>query len=167
MVVYRKGKHAYYYAHHRTDMDTDVFVYDDKPQKLSVSTSEKKKVNNAGGSGKKANEQKKPVKIIQKYSWADFKKSVRIYIELEGIDALTDSNILLKYEAEKEESTLKIKLLNVKASGVDPEGRDYELVIAKLHDKIKKATFKKKENNRLVVSLQKATDFTWYELQQK
>ena len=98
--------------------------------------------------------------MIDKYSWADFKKSVKVYVEREGIDDLPEENIKLEYVPN--DSFLKIRLLSLGANG-----EDFELVLAKLHDKIKKATFKKKDNNRLVISLQKLDDTTWYELQQK
>lgn len=147
LIIFRKGANAYYYAHGNTSTEIDFKVYDNKPIKLDIGT--KKTVTSSGF-----------IKPIKKYSWADFKKTVRVYIEIDGIDELKDENINLEFLPNT--SNLKLKLTNV---GTNKQ--THELVLNKLHEKVRKVVYKKKEGNRLVLYLHKGDDSTWYELQLK
>mmetsp|Transcript_11501 Transcript_11501/g.14326 ORF Transcript_11501/g.14326 Transcript_11501/m.14326 type:complete len:169 (+) Transcript_11501:266-772(+) len=143
-----KGQNAYYYAHSKSR--DSVYNFGGKPEKLeSLKTS-------------KVNANKTRVQAIKKYSWADGKKTVKIYIEKEGLDDLPEHQIELTCEEKSFCLLLKEPEKDQNSSALH-----HELRLPKLHDEVKKATFKRKEGNRLIISLFKERECTWYQLQEK
>ena len=74
----RKGQNSYYYAHTKTS--EPLYNFGGQPRKLSL------KEDDPELASKSSKRQEK----ISKYSWADGKKSVQIYIEHEGIDEIDE-----------------------------------------------------------------------------
>lgn len=144
----RKGKNAYYYAHGKSNSEDEFKVYDNKPLKLDDDLDKTVRIS------------KGYIKPITKYSWADFKKTVRVYITLDGLNEVIENNIVLDYKPNS-------KAVNLRINAVGSTSQDHELVLNNLHEKITKAKCKKKDGNRLVLFLYKAEEKTWYDLQLK
>jgi len=103
--------------------------------------------------GSAARPVKKPTPV-DRYSWADFTKSVKVYVPLEGAEDLAEDAVVV-------ESTDKSAHLTIHA----PSG-DLVLNLAKLSDKISSASVKRKPG-KVVLVLKKAEEFKWYELLKK
>merc|ERR1719401_1791451 len=96
---------------------------------------------------------------ITKYSWADGKKAVSIYVELEGLDDVAD-------DALKAESGEKECSLTIDAIGKPPAKR--VLRLAGLSNEIDGVKLVRKPGkNTVVLKLQKKEETTWYSLQEK
>ena len=91
-------------------------------------------------------------KQITSYSWADSKKSVKIYIDLPGLDEIEEEFISQTYE----EQSYRLEIRNETAL--------YILDIPNLSQKIIGAKFVKKGADRMTVTLKKKEHFTWYDL---
>jgi hypothetical protein len=136
----KKGANSYYYAHKNTNT-TAPRSYGDGPSLLHTSSAPAKPATPA-----------REVKTITQYSWADGSKTVKVYVELPGLDDVEVDDITTS-------STDKSARLVVPLAG-----SDHVLDLPKLYDSIKGCSVKKKTGNRLVFVLQKETEFTWYEL---
>jgi len=140
-----KGQNAYYYAHSKSR--DSVYNFGGEPQKLESTKIELKP------------ESKIKIESIKNYSWSDGKKTVKIYIERDCIDGLSDEHIEILCEENSKSFCLTLK--------EEADKLHHELKLPKLHDEVKKATYKKKDGNRLVISLYKGRESTWYQLQDK
>ena len=140
--IISKGKHSYYYAHkNNLGVGGDTKNYGTPPRLLKTEC-------------KTDGSEKRPLKIITDYAWADGGKKVKVYVTLEGIVTLTDEDVLLSND--KTSFCLKLQNLN---------GMDYVLNIPVLNEEITKATFKLKQaSNKIVLFLTKENEFSWYDL---
>jgi len=143
--IMNKGKNAYYYAHAgNLGKGADKKNLGGAPRLLTRTESKK---DDSVKSRRKNN--------ITDYSWADADKKVSIYItSLENLGSIDPDNIKL----ETSKSGMKLCLL-------DLEGEDYILEIPNLNGEIRKGKTKLiKEKNKLIVSLFKSEEFSWYDL---
>ena len=140
--ILSKGKHSYYYAHkNNLGVGGDTKNYGTPPRLLKTEC-------------KTDGSEKRPLKIITDYAWADGGKKVKVYVTLEGIVTLTDESVELKHD--KTSFCLTLQNLN---------GMNYVLNIPVLNDEITKATFKLKQaSNKIVLFLTKENEFSWYDL---
>mmetsp|Transcript_17615 Transcript_17615/g.34651 ORF Transcript_17615/g.34651 Transcript_17615/m.34651 type:complete len:198 (+) Transcript_17615:101-694(+) len=143
--IRRKGQNAYYYAH-ASSRET-VKNYGGEPPRIDPSQAVDevpvKKLKN----------------VIKRYSWADGKKTVKVYVPTD--DLLTgaepsDDNVDLDWS----ETSLTINLKNM------DDGKDYELMLPKLHSEISKVSHKCKPDS-IVITLHKVTEISWYQLVKK
>ena len=143
--IKRKGKNAYYYAHGDKRSEVDCPVYDSLPLRLEST---------ADPSSSSGSEFVKPIKS---YSWSDGKQSVCLYIPLDDLQDLQESDI----ETTCNGCVFKLRL-NHQHKGC------HELVLNKLHDEVTDCKVKiKREKNVLVLLLKKQDPKPWYDLQVK
>ena len=95
---------------------------------------------------------------ITDYAWADGDKKVSIYItSLENLGLIDEDNINL----ETGEKSMKLTIS-------DLGGEDYILEIPNLNSEIRKGKTKLiKAKNKLIVSLFKSEEFSWYDLRKE
>ena len=95
---------------------------------------------------------------IPDYAWADGDKKVSIYItSLENLGLIDEDNINL----ETGEKSMKLTIS-------DLGGEDYILEIPNLNSEIRKGKTKLiKAKNKLIVSLFKSEEFSWYDLRKE
>jgi len=146
--ILAKGKNSYYYAHkNNLGVGGDQKNYGTPPRLLKTTAVEIK------GTGR-------PLKVITDYAWSDCGKKVKVYVTIEGIVDLTDDSVVLEHT----KTSFNIRLNGVKTLK-DTIGKDYVLDVPKLNDEIQKVTFKLKQaSNKIVISLTKENDFSWYDL---
>ncbi|GBG30130.1 Hypothetical Protein FCC1311_063502 [Hondaea fermentalgiana] len=122
--IRREGKNAYYYAH-ASSRET-VKNYGGEPPRIDPSEAEdadlpRKKIKN----------------IVKRYSWADGKKTVKIYVPTEDLLPTQDMN-----------------------------GKDHELCLPVLHSEISNASHKCKSDS-VVITIRKVIEVSWYQLVKK
>ncbi|GBG30123.1 Calcyclin-binding protein [Hondaea fermentalgiana] len=143
--IRRKGKNAYYYAH-ASSRET-VKNYGGEPPRIDPTEAED------------ANLPRKKIKnVVKRYSWADGKKTVKIYVPTEDLlpsQEPTDDNVELEWT----ETSLTLQLK-------DMNGKDYELCLPVLHSEISNASHKCKSDS-VVVTIRKVTEVSWYQLVKK
>eukprot|EP00942_MAST-04A_sp_MAST-4A-sp1_P008603 g8603.t1 len=137
--ILNKGKNAYYYAH---------------AGNLGKGADKK----NLGGNKKEDGSNKRIKNNITDYAWADGDKKVSIYItSLENLGLIDEDNINL----ETGEKSMKLTIS-------DLGGEDYILEIPNLNSEIRKGKTKLiKAKNKLIVSLFKSEEFSWYDLRKE
>jgi len=137
--IQRKGKNAYYYAHaHR--VDAPKWDGQEAPRLLE----------------KKPSTSEAPaLKAVKKYAWLDEKAKVKIYVPLEDIGEVEADTVSI--ENTQDSVTLQI---TTSSSLV------HQLQISKLYDNIDDATFRVKPD-KIIVTLKKASEFTWHDLKKK
>ena len=91
-------------------------------------------------------------KTITTYSWADSKKSVKIYVDLPGLDEIDEEFISQTHD----EQSYRLEIRDKKTL--------YILQIPKLSQKITSAKFVKKGADRMTITLKKKDEYTWYDL---
>jgi hypothetical protein len=137
-----KGKNSYYYAH-GTQRDAPEWDGKEEPRLLHVTTDV-------------ATSSKPKTVSIPSYMWADCKKTVKVYIETEFLDGL---NI----EAQDISVSHTEKSVSITITAGD---KIYEQHIFDLNDSISAATFALKPD-KIVVTLQKVEEHSWYKLSGK
>lgn len=148
--VRTKGTNSYYYAHANT-CAKEQRDYGDGPRKLTVEEVEAMGGSNHSNSELNAKKKKKKARITN-FAWADGKKSVSVYVNIEGV---SEHDISVEWEARRVVFTIA------------GEKEDRELVLDKLHDDIRDARCKVKPS-KVVLVLKKATaDVSWYQLTSK
>lgn len=91
------------------------------------------------------------VKTLSKYSWADEKKKVKLYVDFPGVGALPEEAVAVEWTA----SSVKVTVTT--AEGV------HRLTVEPLSDGISGATVRRKENQFTLV-LEKAVEAPWLDL---
>merc|ERR1711957_207672 len=92
--------------------------------------------------------------VISKYSWADGRKRVSVYVELDDLDAIPDDDI--KIESGEKEFTLTITM----------GGKARTLKFGDLNEEIDGSKFaRKKGKNMVVAHLIKKEEKSWFKLQ--
>eukprot|EP00941_MAST-03F_sp_MAST-3F-sp1_P006237 g6237.t1 len=134
----KKGANSYYYAHKNTSKVADL-SYGEGPKLISSKDSSKAGVEE---------ETKRKRVVISSFSWADCTKTVKIYIELPGLDAVPSEKI------EISSTSTSFSLL------VSIEDVDHILEVKSLYDEISSCRLKRKDKNRLVLILEKVKEFT-------
>merc|ERR1740129_26686 len=94
---------------------------------------------------------------ITKYSWADGKKRVSIYIEMDGLDEVADD--ALTTEAGEKDVSFTIASIGGKRRKFALSGLFAEIDGVKLE--------RRKGKNTVVLKLQKKEEKTWYSLTEK
>lgn len=136
----KKGANSYYYAHKNTNIGAGAEnSYGGGPKLIHSQP-------------KQSVQSEKKAKLISGYSWADGKKTVKVYIEIEGLDDVAEDKIEINTTSTSFSLTIHM-----------PD-TDYTLQLQELYDEIKDCVVKKKNGNRLVLVLSKVKEFTWYEL---
>jgi len=138
--IRRKGQNAYYYAHVSNWETVQNFGGLPPPVEFDPSQLVQKTLKN----------------VLKRYSWSDEKKSVKIYVPFpEGVSNVEDENVELQWETKS--LSLFLKGLN---------NKDYELCFPELHDEVSDVSHRIKSDS-VVVTLKKATEFSWYQLAKK
>ena len=143
-----KGKNAYYYAHAgNLGKGADKKNLGGAPRLLKRTESKKDDANNA-----------RVKNNITDYAWADGDKKVSIYItSLRNLGSIDEDNINLETSGKSMKLTLS-----------DLGGEDYILEIPNLNGEVRKGKTKLiKEKNKLIVSLFKQEEFSWYDLRKE
>ena len=143
--IQSKGKYSYYYGH--ADQDR---IMKESGEAIRVAGGTPKLLKRTETPSSSDSELKR--KQITSYSWADSKKSVKIYIDLPGLDEIEEEFISQTYE----EQSYRLEIRNETAL--------YILDIPNLSQKIIGAKFVKKGADRMTVTLKKKEHFTWYDL---
>ncbi|KDO27790.1 hypothetical protein SPRG_07389 [Saprolegnia parasitica CBS 223.65] len=138
--IREKGQNAYYYAHKKRH-DVEVHAWDGQCEPRLLATSE-------------APAPVSKDKAITAYAWADGKKAVSVYVDLAGVGAIADDNIVLEWAA---------RSIDVRIRGLDATGADLVFKIKTLYEDIMNASLKKKDD-KIVLRLTKAKELTWYSL---
>mmetsp|Transcript_13494 Transcript_13494/g.28135 ORF Transcript_13494/g.28135 Transcript_13494/m.28135 type:complete len:159 (+) Transcript_13494:106-582(+) len=95
--------------------------------------------------------------IITKYGWADGKKTVSIYVELDGLDAVPDDAITV-------ESSARDVSLRIKAVGTPPRTKRFKLVnLANEIEGVK--LVRKSGKNTVTLRLSKKEEKSWWKLE--
>lgn len=89
--------------------------------------------------------------MITNYAWSDAKKRVKIYVDLQGIEKISDEQIDFTWAAS--EISLRVKDFDKKNL----------LLVLPLYETIQDASLRRKEN-RLVLSLTKEKEISWHQL---
>lgn len=146
-----KGKNAYYFAHaHKAN--GPQWDGKEKPKLLSVeklSMDEKMHMkSHSSFDYHKSN--------ITSYAFSDGTKSVKLYIEMDGVgEKCTDEDVILN----STESSFALVVKNFKEE-------DQVLSFGKLTANITRASYKKKEN-RIIVTLKKEKEGEWHTVNDK
>merc|ERR550537_87969 len=91
---------------------------------------------------------------ITKYSWADGKKLVSVYVELDDLDAVPDDDIKITSESNSFQLIIKIG------------GKERKLEIKNLAEEVDGSKFtRKKGKNTVVAKLTKKEEKSWFKLQ--
>jgi hypothetical protein len=145
--IEKKGKNAYYYAHSKTATGPK---WDGKPQPKLLSRQSSSNI-----------EFKKPTfeyskSNIQKYAFMDGEKSVKLYIDLEGVgEKCADEDVLLEHSS----TSMRLVVNNYKEEPLC-------LSFGKLTASIDSAVCKKKKD-RLIVTLTKSEEGVWHTINDK
>jgi len=135
--IAKKGANSYYYAHaKKADAPT---VRNEPPQLLTSS---------------QGNQAKGLIRPFEKFAWSDGTKSVSIYLTHPNADKVPDDKVVLV--SEKKSFELKVE---------DENGVVWGMKVDKLNGEITGADLKKKAD-KLVVSLKKVEERTWYRLEE-
>jgi hypothetical protein len=142
--IARKGNNSYYYAH---GSKIDGPAWDGKEEPRLLATSNEVPLSAS---------QKARIHTFESYSWADEKKSVKIYIDFDKADEISDDDITLLHDGEHLEFSVK------------KNEKVYRMVLDPLQGAVESATFKKK-SDKFIVTLKKEGEetTTWHQLQQK
>lgn len=149
--IERKGKHAYYFAHAHKSTGPK---WDGKPEPKLLSRQESQ------------HETKKPAfdyskSNIFKYAFLDEQKSVKLYIDLEGVgDKCTDEDITLEY------TPTSMSLVVNNYNKEDGDSEPLCLCFGKLTASIDSANCKIKKD-KLVVTLKKTEEGEWHTINDK
>ena len=143
--IQSKGKYSYYYGH--ADQDR---IMQESGAAIKVAGGTPKLLKRTETPSSSSNSLKR--KPITAYSWADSKKSVKIYIDLPGLDEIEEK--FISHTNEEQSYRLEIRDKTVL----------YVLDIPNLSQKIVGAKFVKKGADRMTVTLKKKGHFTWYDL---
>lgn len=156
-----KGTYSYYYAHAKKpgeELDPNAKILEGEgivtggPPKL-IATKE--------GSGANEKLEQKPLRSIKKYAWHDDEaKGVKVYIEF------AENQIEGKISEEMVDFIVKENELKVKI--VDENGDESVLHFPKLFDQVNAhSSHYKIRGSKVVVTLMKANDAIWKEIQKK
>jgi hypothetical protein len=140
--IARKGNNSYYYAH---GSKIDGPAWDGREEPRLLATSEKIPASSS---------HKGRTYTFDSYSWADEKKTVKIYIDFDKADEISDDDIKLVHEDDRLEFS------------VTKEEKLYKLVLDPLDGAVESVSYKKK-SDKFVLSLKKDGELTWYQLMKK
>lgn len=139
--IQRKGKNAYYYAH-GPKIDGPLWDGKEEPRLMASesaisSSSYDKCVTYAS---------------FESFAWVDGTKSVKIYIDFEGANEISDDDMVV----DKSSSTSV-------AFSLCKDGKHYKFVLDSLSGSIINATVKKK-SDKFVLTLNKQDETAWFDL---
>eukprot|EP01041_Mallomonas_annulata_P008126 gene8126-16680_t len=135
--IRRKGSNSYYYAH-GLKADGPKWDGNEVPRLLKTEISP-------------VLVPTRPQVSFPSYAWADGRKSIKIYIELEPNLTVTIEDIILEWT----ETSIDLK--------VRAPSQDYVFSMAGLFGAINDATFCKKES-KVTITATKVKEFSWYKL---
>jgi hypothetical protein len=147
--ISRKGKNSYYYAH-GTKVDGPVWDGNEEPRLLS-STSIERKDSTA------SNKSKKRVTAIDTFSWLDDGKTVKVYIDYEKADEVSDDEISLT----NTDDSIEFRI------ALEDKDKDLCLSLTSLSNEIDNATYKKKTDKFLIILRKRDVDKSWSNLTTK